>query len=210
MFLVKSLERLKHPDRTIRRISRLDSQPRPFAVRFQLLVLTITSLKNLDRQNKQLGQRNLSQGMFLLDALGAMVVINMLDLVPEHRSELVFTIHQRQQALADINVPTRQGEGVNEVLLWDVMESVRQLAVGMRVNLTGMRVSSCSVSAIRYNRAAGLAGASTLRRSLTTTAATPIIKIPANVSPRFIGIAAACHDSAYRGKKLATARCPAR
>src|SRR5256884_421880 len=26
----------------------------------------------------------------------------------------------------------------------------------MRVNLTGMRVSSCSVSAIRYNRAAGL------------------------------------------------------
>src|SRR3989442_5753694 len=83
MFLVKSLERLKHPDRTIRRISRLDSQPRPFAVRFQLLVLTITSLKNLDRQNKQLGQRNLSQGMFLLDALGAMVVINMLDLVPE-------------------------------------------------------------------------------------------------------------------------------
>src|SRR5256886_935715 len=80
----------------------------------------------------------------------------------------------------------------------------------MRVNLTGMRVSSCSVSAIRYNRAAGLAGASTLRRSLTTTAATPIIKIPANVSPRFIGIAAACHDSAYRGKKLATARCPAR
>src|SRR5205823_10339210 len=65
MFLVKSLERLKHPDRTIRRISRLDSQPRPFAVRFQLLVLTITSLKNLDRQNKQLGQRNLSQGMFL-------------------------------------------------------------------------------------------------------------------------------------------------
>src|SRR5438876_11945849 len=132
MFLVKSLERLKHPDRTISRISRLDSQPRPFAVRFQLLVLTITSLKNLDRQNKQLGQRNLSQGMFLLDALGAMVVINMLDLVPEHRSELVFTIHQRQQALADINVPTRQGEGVNEVLLWDVMESVRQLAVGMR------------------------------------------------------------------------------
>src|SRR5207253_8598233 len=95
-------------------------------------LLTITSLKNLDRQNKQLGQRNLSQGMFLLDALGAMVVINMLDLVPEHRSELVFTIHQRQQALADINVPTRQGEGVNEVLLWDVMESVRQLAVGMR------------------------------------------------------------------------------
>src|SRR2546425_9005078 len=96
MFLVKSLERLKHPDRTIRRISRLDSQPRPFAVRFQLLVLTITSLKNLDRQNKQLGQRNLSQGMFLLDALGAMVVINMLDLVPElfvlrseeHTSEL--------------------------------------------------------------------------------------------------------------------------
>src|SRR5437879_885722 len=169
MFLVKSLERLKHPDRTIRRISRLDSQPRPFAVRFQLLVLTITSLKNLDRQNKQLGQRNLSQGMFLLDALGAMVVINMLDLVPEHRSELVFTIHQRQQALADINVPTRQGEVVNEVLLWDVMD---------------------------------LAGASTLRRSLTTTAATPIIKIPANVSPRFIGIAAACHDSAYRGKKL--------
>ena len=83
-------------------------------------------------------------------------------------------------------------------------------ASGMRAKLTGMRVSSCSVSATRYNSAAGLAGTSTFRSSLTTTDATLKSKIPANMIQRFISIAATPRDSVCTGTTPATEPHPER
>ncbi len=44
-----------------------------------------------------LAERNVPQRLLLLHALGAMVVVDVLDLVAEHRGQFVFAVHQSEQ-----------------------------------------------------------------------------------------------------------------
>src|SRR5580704_4434335 len=50
-FVVEALECLEHADGAASRISSFHCKPRPFAVSFQFLVLTVTSLENFDRKS---------------------------------------------------------------------------------------------------------------------------------------------------------------
>ena len=67
---------------------------------------------------------------FRLHALGAMVVVNVLDLVAEHRRQFVFAVHQRHQSRADVNMPAGQRKGIHKIHIWNVVKLVGQFAMG--------------------------------------------------------------------------------
>src|SRR5947208_16796738 len=66
--------------------------------------------------------------------LGAMIVIDVFDLMADYCSELVFTVHQSEQALAYIDVSTGNGEGIDEIASRNVMKFIRQFAMRMGRN----------------------------------------------------------------------------
>src|SRR5207245_3807771 len=182
-----------------------------------------------------------------------MIAIDVFDLMADYRGELVFTVHQSEQALAYIDVSTGNGEGIDEIASRNVMKFIRQFAMSMgrntrsylaevaldfgsvailfvsretvsardslpmrissssdmRVNLTGMRVSSCSVSAIKYSKAAGAGVTSTLRCSVMNTAARPRTTTPVSAIQRVINIGELPPDAACIEMKPEAKRCPA-
>src|SRR4051794_15502700 len=75
------------------------------------------------------------QPRFDLDALGAMAEVDVLDLVSKHAGQLVFRLHQGQQAFTDEDVASRESEGVHEGLFVDVMKFVRQRTMGATCDL---------------------------------------------------------------------------
>ena len=56
----------------------------------------------------------------------------MLDLVPEHGGQFIFTFHQSEQASADKHMAAGQCEGIDERAIWNVIELIRQPAVRTR------------------------------------------------------------------------------
>src|SRR5216117_317060 len=63
-----------------------------------------------------------------------MIVIDVFDLMADYCGELVFTVHQSEQALAYIDVSTRHREGVDEIASRNVMKFIRQFAMRMGRN----------------------------------------------------------------------------
>src|SRR5437867_3236872 len=63
-----------------------------------------------------------------------MIVIDVFDLMADYRRELVFTVHQSEQALAYIDVSARHGEGIDEIAFRNIVESVRQPPMRMGRN----------------------------------------------------------------------------
>src|SRR5437870_11839917 len=63
-----------------------------------------------------------------------MIVIDVFDLMADYRGELVFTVHQSEQALAHIDVSARHREGVDEIASRNVMKFIRQFAMRMGRN----------------------------------------------------------------------------
>src|SRR5204863_7613316 len=52
----------------------------------------------------------------------------------DYRRELVFTVHQSEQALAYIDVSARHGEGIDEIAFRNMVESVRPPPMRMGSN----------------------------------------------------------------------------
>ena len=125
-------ELLEHADRAARRISGFDRKLRAFAVSFEFLILRISGLKYFHRNADDLAQRSVPKYRFCLRAIGTMVVIDVLDFMPEDSRQLIFGVHQLEQPRAQIHMPARQGVCVDEPFLGNVVKPVRQPPMGLR------------------------------------------------------------------------------
>ena len=67
--------------------------------------------------------------MLALHTFGAVVVINVLDLVPDHCCQLILAVHQFQQPATHVNMSARQGKGIDEVRTRNVVKLVGQFSM---------------------------------------------------------------------------------
>jgi hypothetical protein len=124
-----ALECFEHSDRTGGRVSRGDRNACPLAVGFQFLLLRVTSLKELDRELRELAGNakvQLAKRGFHLKPLDTVSLVYVLDLMAKYGGQLIFRIHQVEHSCSDEDVSARQSKRVNKRWIWDVMESVRQ------------------------------------------------------------------------------------
>src|SRR2546421_9864695 len=63
-----------------------------------------------------------------------MIVIDVFDLMADYRGELVFTVHQSEQALAYIDVSTGNGEGIDLIASRNLVKFIRRFEMRMGRN----------------------------------------------------------------------------
>jgi hypothetical protein len=65
-----------------------------------------------------------------------MIVVNVLDLMPKHKGELVLAPELSKQTCANKDVAARQGERIDEIAVAEKMEMPKEFAFGMRGYVT--------------------------------------------------------------------------
>ena len=69
-----------------------------------------------------------------LHAFGAVVVVDMFQLVPNEESELVLTGHQAEQTFPDIDVAARKGEGIDHGAILYKMKRIGKAPMRVQCN----------------------------------------------------------------------------
>ena len=115
VLFVEPLERLENAHAAQGGISGVHGEAGAFAVGLHLLLLAVAGDEDLGGQCDQTAQRDAAERHFDLDALGAMVMVDVLELVAEDGSQLVFGFHKIHQPAADKHVTAGKREGVDEM-----------------------------------------------------------------------------------------------
>src|SRR5439155_2713028 len=97
-------------------------------------MLAVPCLEDLNGKHQEAAERNLSGVCLDLDTLLAMEKVHVLDLVPQHRRQLVLARHQGEQTLSHEDVSSRKSKCIHHVTLWHIVELVRKLPAGSQPN----------------------------------------------------------------------------
>ena len=87
--------------------------------------------RNLDERSDHI-EIELSQLRFDLDALDAVIVVDVLNLMGQHAGEFVLVGHQIKHAFADIHGSAGKREGVQHVVVVQNGERVRQMPTSVK------------------------------------------------------------------------------
>src|ERR1700730_5178242 len=118
VFVVQPAEFFEETDCAIRRVISENGKAHAFAVGFELFVFVITGFPNLERDLKESAydaEFEIAQSGFDLHAFGAVVVINMLDLMTEEGREVILAGDQVQQSFADVDGASGKRQGIDHV-----------------------------------------------------------------------------------------------
>src|SRR5881396_828056 len=81
-----------------------------------------------------------------------MIVIDVFDLMADYRGELVFTVHQSEQALAYVDVTARHGEGIDEIASRNVMQFAMRMGRNTRSYSAEVALDFGSVAVLFVSR----------------------------------------------------------
>src|SRR4029079_16039994 len=101
---------------------------------FQLLIFAVAGLPHCKRNLHEFADGSESQfpeSRFNLDTFHTVIVVNVLQFVSENECQLVFTIHEIEQALAYEYVAAGEGESVHHGPIRDEMKLVGQAPVSV-------------------------------------------------------------------------------
>ena len=136
VFVVQLAEFFEETDCAIRRVISRARQGACLRGRLRTLRLCYNRLPK-PRAGSEGGAHDaefqIAQSGFDLHAFGAVVVIDMLDLMTEDSREFVLAGHQVQQSFADVDRAARKREGIDHGAVGQKMKRIRQMAVGCRL-----------------------------------------------------------------------------